>query len=107
MSARNRAIKRVKDNTSLRPFEHILLNHNWPNQIKHYKWVANMPLDNILGWCQEITRKHVNNNETGYCMCRVYDWPMRPCVYLSDMHDDYEDYCRCCPYCQKECAEDL
>jgi len=29
------------------------------------------------------------------------------CPYRTDMADDYETKCRCCSYCQKDCAGDI
>lgn len=53
-------------------------------------------------------------NILGRCTCGKcskqppeYAWELHPCPYKSDINDDPDTLCNCCPYCVSECAADI
>lgn len=40
------------------------------------------------------------------CTCEEYEWEAHFCPYQEDVWDAFSE-CRCCPYCEQRCAEDI
>jgi hypothetical protein len=42
------------------------------------------------------------------CTCDDYaPWELHPCPFQSDVNDDPDDFCSCCPHCESECAMEI
>lgn len=40
------------------------------------------------------------------CTCNLKTYEIDGCPYQSDVHDNHEAHCGCCPYCAYQCAQD-
>lgn len=45
--------------------------------------------------------------EDTFCTCDSVEHTDHTCPYSSDVHNDDEYTCTCCPYCTNECAMDI
>jgi len=55
-TAEERAVERVHASPQLTPYSELLLACDWNNWDEHVIWVANAPVEEILGWCVEVSR---------------------------------------------------
>lgn len=60
-------------------------------------------MNKIFSAMQKVELNKANNK----CTCDQFQ-PTHSCPYASELRDDdSEDYCSCCPYCRRQCAEDV
>jgi hypothetical protein len=41
------------------------------------------------------------------CTCETEEIELHSCPYSEEIHDDYEENCKCCKACERECREDI
>lgn len=49
----------------------------------------------------------ITNDIENRCTCDEYNWSSHPCPYRSDVGNDSESECNCCPYCTQQCLLDI
>lgn len=49
----------------------------------------------------------VQNSDREKCTCKEQYYECHSCPFKSDVNNDSTSSCNCCPYCTRQCAEDI
>lgn len=59
------AENRVIASPELSPFHDLLIEHDWPDQEDHWRWVATTPITDLVAWAEDIRRDEADEMEEG------------------------------------------